>query len=294
MDFFLQLLIGGMVMGGIYALVALGFVLIYKTTGVINFAQGEFLLVGAYVCLALMAQLQLTFWVAFLLTMGVSVLLGLIIERLVLRPMIGKPIISVIMLTIGLSSVLKCLVLLVWGPHDRVYPPVFSQTPLALGNLIISPVYLWALGVTGFFLVLFGLFFRYTAAGLALRAVVSDLQASRSVGIKVGNSFALAWCLAFMLAGGAGVFLGNINVVNVSLSFYGLKVLPAVILGGLDSFAGAIAGGLLIGLLEVLAGAYLDPLVGGGAQEVIPFIVLLIVLLVKPYGLWGKSVSETI
>ncbi|HDS17095.1 MAG TPA: branched-chain amino acid ABC transporter permease [Proteobacteria bacterium] len=294
MDFFLQLLISGMVMGGIYALVALGFVLIYKATGVINFAQGEFLLVGAYVCLALMAQLQLTFWVAFLLTMGVAVLLGLIIERLVLRPMIGKPIISVIMLTIGLSSVLKCLVLLVWGPHDRVYPQDFSQPPLALGNLIISPVCLWALGVTGFFLVLFTLFFRYTTAGLALRAVVSDLQAARSVGIKVKNSFALAWCIAFMLAGGAGVFLGNINVVNVSLGFYGLKVLPAVILGGLDSFVGAVAGGLLIGLVEVLAGAYLDPLVGGGTQEVIPFVVLLIVLLVKPYGLWGRGALETI
>jgi branched-chain amino acid transport system permease protein len=294
MDFFLQLLVSGIVVGSIYALVALGFVLIYKATGVINFAQGEFLMVGAYVCLGMVTTLHIPFWVAFFLTMAVTVVLGLIIERVALRPMIGEPIISIIMLTIGLSSVLKCGVQLIWGPNNRVYPQIFSQTPIHIGPVVVSQVYLWSVGFAFLFLLLFTLFFRFSASGIAMRAVADDQQAALSMGISVKKVFAMAWCIAFLVAGVGGIFLGNINGVNISLGFFGLKVFPAVILGGLDSIPGAILGGLIIGILEALTGGYLDPVVGGGTAEVAPFVVLVIILMIKPYGFFGTEEIEKV
>ncbi|RLB64825.1 MAG: branched-chain amino acid ABC transporter permease [Deltaproteobacteria bacterium] len=294
MDFFLQLLVSGIVVGSIYALVALGFVLIYKATGVINFAQGEFLMVGAYVCLGMVTTLHIPFWVAFFLTMVVTVVLGLIIERVALRPMIGEPIISIIMLTIGLSSVLKCGVQLVWGPNNRVYPQIFSQTPIHIGPVVVSQVYLWSVGFAFLFLLLFTLFFRFSSSGIAMRAVADDQQAALSMGISVKKVFAMAWCIAFLVAGVGGIFLGNINGVNISLGFFGLKVFPAVILGGLDSIPGAILGGLIIGVLEALTGGYLDPVVGGGTAEVAPFVVLVIILMIKPYGFFGTEEIEKV
>ncbi len=294
MDFFLQLVVSGIVVGSIYALVALGFVLIYKATGVINFAQGEFLMVGAYVCLGMVTTLHIPFWVAFFLTMVVTVVLGLIIERVALRPMIGEPIISIIMLTIGLSSVLKCGVQLVWGPNNRVYPQIFSQTPIHIGPVVVSQVYLWSVGFAFLFLLLFTLFFRFSSSGIAMRAVADDQQAALSMGISVKKVFAMAWCIAFLVAGVGGIFLGNINGVNISLGFFGLKVFPAVILGGLDSIPGAILGGLIIGVLEALTGGYLDPVVGGGTAEVAPFVVLVIILMIKPYGFFGTEEIEKV
>jgi branched-chain amino acid transport system permease protein len=251
-------------------------------------------MVGAYVCLALVAQLHIPFWIAFVLTMVITVSLGLIIERVALRPMIGEPFISIIMLTIGLSSVLKSAVLIVWGPNNRVYPQIFSQVPIHLGPVVISQVYLWSVGFAILFLALFTLFFRYSSSGIAMRAVADDQQAALSMGISVKKVFAMAWCIAFLVAGVGGVFLGNINVVNVSLGFFGLKVFPAVILGGLDSIPGAIVGGLTIGVLEAMTGGYLDPIIGGGTKEVIPFVVLVIILMVKPYGLFGTEEIEKV
>ncbi len=294
MDFFLQLVVSGIVVGSIYALVALGFVLIYKATGVINFAQGEFLMVGAYICLGMVTTLHIPFWIAFFLTMAVTVVLGMIIEKVALRPMIGEPIISIIMLTIGLSSVLKGAVQVFWGPNNRVYPQIFSQVPLHIGPVVVSQVYLWSIGFAFLFLLLFTLFFRFSSSGIAMRAVADDQQAALSMGISVKKIFAMAWCIAFLVAGVGGVFLGNINGVNISLGFFGLKVFPAVILGGLDSIPGAILGGLIIGVLEALTGGYLDPIIGGGTAEVAPFVVLVIILMIKPYGLFGTEEIEKV
>ncbi len=294
MDFFLQLVVSGIVVGSIYALVALGFVLIYKATGVINFAQGEFLMVGAYICLGMVTTLHIPFWIAFFLTMVVTVVLGMIIEKVALRPMIGEPIISIIMLTIGLSSVLKGAVQVFWGPNNRVYPQIFSQVPLHIGPVVVSQVYLWSIGFAFLFLLLFTLFFRFSSSGIAMRAVADDQQAALSMGISVKKIFAMAWCIAFLVAGVGGVFLGNINGVNISLGFFGLKVFPAVILGGLDSIPGAILGGLIIGVLEALTGGYLDPIIGGGTAEVAPFVVLVIILMIKPYGLFGTEEIEKV
>ncbi|MBN2233368.1 MAG: branched-chain amino acid ABC transporter permease [Deltaproteobacteria bacterium] len=294
MDFLLQLLISGIVVGSIYALVALGFVLIYKATGVINFAQGEFLTVGAYVCLALVAQLQFPFWLAFLFTLVVAVLMGMLIERVALRPMIGEPIISIIMLTIGLSSVLKGGVMMIWGPNNRAYPQIFSQVPIHVGPVVISQIYLWSVGFAALFLLIFTLFFKFSSAGIAMRATADDQQAALSMGISVKKVFGMAWCIAALVSAVGGILVGNINGVNISLGFFGLKVFPAVILGGLDSIPGAIIGGLIIGMLEAIAAGYIDPLVGGGMKEVIPFMVLVVILMVKPYGFFGTEEIEKV
>ncbi|AKS39246.1 ABC transporter permease [Anoxybacillus gonensis] len=294
MAFFLQMLVTGIVVGSVYALVALGFVLIYKSSDAINFAQGEFLLIGTYVCLTLVASYNVPFIAALLLALAFSALLGWSVEKVVLRPFIGKPVISMIMATIGLSSVLAGIVHIIWGHETRVYPPVFSEKPLQFGEVIIAPVYAWSFVIVMIWLMIFTLFFKYSRFGIAMRATADDQQAALSMGISVKTIFAIAWVIAAIVSAVGGVLLGNINGVNSSLSLIGLKVLPVAILGGLDSIPGAIIGGILIGIIESMTGGYLDPLVGGGLKEVIPFVILVIILMVKPYGLFGKKEIERV
>lgn len=294
MDFFLQLVVAGVVIGSIYAIVALGFTLIYKSTGVVNFAQGELLLVGAYICLQLSVEYKLNFVASFLITLVFMFLFGLLIEKIFLRKMIGEPIISIIMLTIGLSSVFKSIVQLVWGTNTRTFENAIPHEPVSLFGINISVVYIFAIGAVSFFLILFTIFFKKSKIGIAMRAVASDQQAALSMGIDVKKIFALSWAIAAVVSTVGGVFLGNINGINTSLSYFGLKVFPVVILGGLDSIGGAIVGGLVIGILENLAGGYIDPLIGGGAKEVFPFIFMTIVLMIKPYGLFGTVEVEKV
>ena len=294
MIFFLQLMVTGLVVGSMYALVALGFVLIYKSSRVINFAQGELVLVGAYVCLILTATYRVPFLLAFAITMAVAILLGLAIERLFLRPMIGEPVLSIIMLTIGLSSLLKGLVEFIWGTETRVYPPIFPSKPVEFGGIVVSQVYLWSFILSAIFLVTFSLFFKFTKSGIAMRAAADDEDAALSMGISIKKIYGMAWAIAALVAGVGGIIIGNINGVNVSLSAIGLNVFPVVILGGLDSIPGAIVGGLVIGILENLAGGYLDPFFGGGVKEIFPFLILVLVLMVKPYGLFGLERIERV
>ena len=294
MEFFIQLIVAGLVIGSVYAMVALGFVLIYKSSRVINFAQGELLLVGAYLCLWLTVDLKIPFFAAFLITLIASIALGFAIEKLFLRPMIGEPILSMIMLTIGLSVLLRGLSIMLWGTDTRVFPEVFPVTPLKLGFVEISQVYLWSLMLSVIFLVLFTLFFKYTNIGIAMRATSDDQTAALSMGISVKRMFATAWAIAGVVASVGGILLGNINGINLSISQFGLKVFPVVILGGLDSIPGAIIGGFAIGLLESLSSGYLDPLFGGGVKEVAPFAILVIVLMIKPYGMFGQERIERV
>ncbi|RAK22111.1 amino acid/amide ABC transporter membrane protein 1 (HAAT family) [Anoxybacillus vitaminiphilus] len=294
MSFFLQMLVTGIVVGSVYSLVALGFVLIYKSSDAINFAQGEFLLVGTYVCLTLVASYHIPFILAVLITLVFSAILGLVVERIVLRPFIGKPVISMIMATIGLSSILAGLVHIIWGHETRVYPKVFSDKPIQLGEVVIAPVYAWSLVIVVVMLVIFTLFFKYSKLGIAMRATADDQQAALSMGISVKTIFAVAWAIAAIVSAVGGVLLGNINGVNSSLSTIGLKVLPVAILGGLDSIPGAIIGGIIIGIIESMTGGYLDPMVGGGLKEVIPFVILVLILMIKPYGLFGKKEIERV
>ncbi len=291
---FLQLLVTGLVVGSIYALVALGFVLIYKASDCINFAQGEFLLVGAYVALWVVTTQNVPFLPAVMLTLCLALALGALVERTVLRPFIGEPIISVIMATIGLASLMRGLTQLIWGTDTMIYPPVFPQEPIYLGEVVISQVYLWSFGLALLLLAIFSLFFKFTTTGIVMRAVADDQQAALSMGISVKKVFAITWAIAALVAAVGGILLGNINGVNSSLAHLGLKVLPVAILGGLDSIPGAILGGFIIGVLENLAGGYLDPIFGGGVKEVVPFVILVIILLVRPYGLFGKEVIERV
>jgi branched-chain amino acid transport system permease protein len=294
-DFLLQLVMNGLVVGSIYALVALGFVIIYKSSSILNFAQGEFLMLGAYVCLAIMTSAPVPFAAAFLLTLAFSVVLGLFLERAVLRPMIGEPVISVIMLTLGLSSILKAVVQGIWGTDTRPFPQVFPTEPLHLGPFPISQGYLWSVGCVAVLLVLFSIFFKYTRAGVAMRAVAFSQQTALSMGISVKRIFALSWSIAAVVSAVGGILLGAVRGgVDGSLAFMGLKVVPVAILGGLDSVVGAIVGGLAIGVLENLSGGYLDPLFGGGVKEVAPFVALVLILMVKPYGLFGKVKIERV
>jgi branched-chain amino acid transport system permease protein len=294
MELFLQLMITGVVIGSIYSLLALGFTLIYKATDVVNFAQGELLMVGAYVCLHLTVAYHIPFIASFIITLIFTFLMGFFIEKIFLRRMIGEPIISIIMLTIGLSSVLKSVVQIFWGTDTLTYPEVFSSEPIVLAGLSVSRVYIYSILAVAVFLGLFSLFFKKSKVGVAMRAVASDQQAALSMGIDVKKIFALSWGIAAVVSSVGGIFLGNINGINTTLSHFGLKVFPVVILGGLDSIVGAIVGGLIIGILENLAGGYIDPLIGGGAKEIFPFIVMVTVLMFRPYGLFGTKEVEKV
>ncbi len=288
-NFFLQLVINGLVVGSVYALVALGFVIIFKSTSVVNFAQGEFLLLGAYISLAVVGQYNVPFWVAAIITLMFSVLLGMLIERLILRPMIGEPVISVIMVTLGLSSVLKAIVQGIWGTDTRPFPEIFPSTPVQIGPLPVSQGYIYSVVCVAILLLLFTLFFKYSRQGIAMRATAFSQQVAQSMGISVRRMFALAWAIAAVVSAIGGILLGGVRGgVDAALAAIGLKVIPVVILGGLDSIIGAIVGGLLVGVLENLAGGYLDPIFGGGVKEVAPFVVLVLILMIKPYGLFGK------
>ena len=288
-NFFLQLVINGVVVGSVYALVALGFVIIFKSTSVVNFAQGEFLLLGAYISLAVVGQTSMPVWLAVVVTWLFSVALGMLIERLILRPMIGEPVISVIMVTLGLSSILKAVVQGIWGTDTRPFPEIFPSTPVQIGPLPVSQGYIYSVVCVAILLLLFTLFFKYSRAGIAMRATAFSQQVAMSMGISVRRMFALAWAIAAVVSAIGGILLGGVRGgVDAALAAIGLKVIPVVILGGLDSIIGAIVGGLLVGVLENLAGGYLDPLFGGGVKEVAPFVVLVLILMIKPYGLFGK------
>jgi branched-chain amino acid transport system permease protein len=295
MDFFLQLVLNGVVIGSIYALVALGFVIIYKSSSILNFAQGEFLVVGAYFCLAITSAAHVPLIAAFALTLLFAAILGVVVERVILRPLIGEPVISVIMVTLGLSSILRAIVQGIWGTDTRPFPSTFPSAPVMLGPVPVSQGYLWSLACVGVLLVLFTSFFRHARAGIAMRATAFSQQVALSMGISVRRIFALSWSIAAVVSAIGGVLLASIRGgVDGSLAFLGLKVVPVAILGGLDSVQGAIVGGVVIGILENLSGGYLDPLLGGGVKEVAPFVALVLILMIKPYGLFGKVHIERV
>ena len=292
MSFFLQLLINGLSIGFLYGLSAMGFVMIFKSSSVLNFAHGELLALGAFFFLAAITWAQLPIPVAFLVTLAGCFVLGFIIERFFLRPLIGEHLIYVIMLTVGLASMFKGLMLLVWGGNLHTYPeflPKFLNIQWDVIN--IPPVYTAALIIGMLFLMLFGIFFKYSSQGIFMRSVADNQKAALSLGVHVQRVFALSWAIAALVAGMSGIVLGVMNGINVhDLSAIGLKVFPVVILGGLDSIGGAIIGGLIIGILETFTGGYLSP----SLRDVVPYIVLVFILMVKPYGLFGLKEIERV
>lgn len=287
MRIFVELVLAGVMVGSIYALVALGWTLIYKCSGVLNLAMGELTLIGAYVCLTYY-QWGFPFPLALAGMLVTGFILGLATERLFLRRMIGEPVLSVIMITVGLSFFFRAVVAIVWGTDTVVFTPaVFPQEPLRFFGMVFGQVYLWSFAAAIALLLGFVWFFTRTRWGISMQATADDEVAALSLGVSVRWVYALAWAIAFMAAGVGGALLGNINGLNISVGTLGLLVLPAVVLGGLNSVPGAIVGGITIGILQNLSDAYIGPLTQGGVKEIAPFVIMIAVLLVRPYGLWG-------
>ena len=290
MDVFLQLTVSGLGTGMIYALAAAGFVVIYKASDVINFTQGDLLLLGTYLIFFAVAQIGLPWSLGVLVTVLMAVLLALVIERLVLRPLIGEPIISMIMVTIGLSSILRGLVSAIWGPAPRSFESFLPAGDIVIGPAVLSAGRLLSIPIALAVLAALGLFFRHTRDGIAMRAIADDQQAALSMGISIPRVFGVAWALAAASAAIGGLMLGAVVGVSPNVASIGLRVFPVVILGGLDSIKGAVIGGAAIGLLEAYTGGY----VGHGLNLVVPYGVLILVLMVRPYGLFGKEIIERV
>lgn len=289
-----QLILSGIMVGAIYSLVAIGVVLIFKSTGIFNIAQGSLLMLGAFLLFAFLVQLSWPLWLSLFLAFLGAIAAGYLIERLALRPLIGQSFLSAFMVTLALIGLLEGLVTLVWGTFGRRYPEFIPPEPIHLGPLVISREYTWSFLIAIGLIVALSLFFKYHRLGLAMRAVAEDHQVAQSTGIRIRTAFSLSWIIASIVATAGGILLATSAGVTVGLQNVGLKSLSVVLLGGLESIPGAIIGGLIVGVLETVAAGYLDPYVGGGVAEVAPFILMIIILLFKPYGLFGEKRIERI
>ena len=294
-DFLVQLLVNGFIIGLLYGVVAMSFVLIYKSSQVVNFAQGEFLLVGAWACWWLLAKFSLPFYIAFLLTLLFMMLFGILVQIIILKPLIGEPIISIIMVTIGLSIFFQAIMNWMFGVFTEPFPQIFSSESLNIFGLNVQTAYLMSGLISIFIMISFALFFKKSKLGLAMRATAFDQQAAQSLGVSIKQVFAAAWAISAMVSAVAGVVFGIVNGISSGIAFMGIKVFPAVILGGLDSVLGAILGGLVIGLLEHLA-HYIDVqfLNIGNLMRIAPFYALIIILMIKPYGFFGTKDIERV
>jgi branched-chain amino acid transport system permease protein len=295
MDLLVQLLANGLIVGSLYGVVAMSFVLIYKATKIVNFAQGDFLLIGAWVCWWLLTKCQLPFYLGMLATLVFMLLLAVALQVCVLRPMIGEPIMSAIMVTIGLSSVFQAAMKWAFGTSLQPFPPIFATQTVRILGLQIQSVYLMSLVVSLAMMAGMAWFFHSARYGLAIRAAAFDQQVAQSLGISVKTVSTTAWAISAIVATVAGVVVAVINGVSAGLAAYGMKVFPAVVLGGLDSIAGAVLGGIIIALLENLA-HFVDSqyLHWGNLYEIAPFYVLIITLMIRPYGLFGTKDIERI
>lgn len=291
MNTFLNLTVYGLSDGAILSLAALGFVLIYKATGVINFAQGEFLLIGAYTLYSAFVVFRLPMVVAVIVGVVFAIALGVVIERLVLRPLIGENAISVIMVTIGLGALLRAVVQLIFGTRPVSQPALLPRTPIELLPGTFVPLNrLLVILIAAVVLAVFTTFFRRSRHGIAMRAVADDQQAALTMGISVRRIFAMAWALAALSALVGGILLGDVTEVSGRLATFGLFVFPVVILGGLDSVPGTIVGGLTIGLTAQYVSGYGDP----GLAQIAPYLLLIAILMVRPYGLFGEPRIERV
>ncbi len=294
-ELLLHFLINGLIIGTLYGVVAMCFVLIYKASQVVNFAQGEFLLIGAWVCWWILTDLQVPFVWGFILTLVFMLVFGVLLQVVVLRPMIGEPVISVIMVTIGLSIFFQALMKWLFGVFVQPFPPIFETKAVNILGLNVQTVYLMSMAISVVIMAAFAWFFKFSRIGLAMRATAFDQQVAQSLGISIKQVFAISWAISAMVSAVAGVTVGIVNGVSSELSFFGIKVFPAAILGGLDSIVGSIVGGLVIGLLENVAefvdGQWLN---WGNLITVAPFYALILILMLKPYGLFGTEEIERV
>ena len=297
-NFFFEVLIGGLLSGVMYALVAIGFVLIYKASGVFNFAQGAMVFFAALTCVGIMDKFGLSLWLAIPLTMVTMIVLGMAIERVVLRPLVNQPEITLFMATIGLTFFIEGLAQLMWGSQVHKLDLPIEDVPMPFlmdhFNIIISQFDVVAAGICALLVICLALLFSKTKVGRALRAVADDHQAALAVGIPLQRIWAVVWGVAGLVAMVAGLLWGARNGVQFALTFIALKALPVLILGGFTSVPGAIVGGLIIGASEKLAEVYLGPMVGGGIEGWFPYVLALLFLLVRPEGLFGEKIIRRI
>ena len=293
-QFFALLLSNGILIGLMYSLIALGFVLVYKATDAINFAQGEFVMIAGFVVVGFLISYGAPLWLSLVAALLAMIAFGFGLERAMLRKLIGRPIIAVVMATIGLAAVLRGLGPLLWGADTKPLVLPIGDEPILLEPLFIPPIQLVGATVSLLFLGLFGWFFLKSRKGIAMRAVADSQQVAMAMGINVERYFALAWAMTGVVSALGGVIWGNMLGVDVHLSLVGLKVFPVVILGGLDSIPGAIVGGLIVGVVENVAAGYIDPFVGGGTKDFAPYVVMIIALMVRPYGIFGKQIIERV
>ena len=294
MDELGQFVVTGLMVGMVYALIALGFTLIWKSSSVANLALGQMVLISSWFTYGMLVQLGIPLWLGLVLVIIFAVLLGWLMERMVMRPLIGQPILSLVTITLGVAFFLEGVVSLVWPISTAALPSIFPDEPIHIGTAVVSQEYLWAAAIS---LVLFGmltLFFRYHKMGVAMRATADDQMAVWACGIPVTRIFSVSWILACVLAAVGGVLMSSIGGITFGLVETGLKSFSVVILGGLDSFLGVIIAGPIIGLAENLGGGYLTPLTWPGIKDVIPFIIIIIVLFIMPYGLFGQERIERI
>jgi branched-chain amino acid transport system permease protein len=293
-QFTLVLLTNGVMIGLMYALIALGFVLIYKATDAINFAQGEFVMFAGFLAAGAAGIAGAPFWVCALVAIAGMVVLGFGLERVVLRPLIGRPVIAVVMATIGLAAVLRGSATLAFGAGNRSIELPIGDEPVILGPVMLSPVQLVGAGVSIVFLAVFTWFFLKSRIGIAMRAVADSQQVAMAMGIDVRRYFALAWAMAGIVSALGGVVWGAMLSVDNQLALVGLKVFPVVILGGLDSVVGAVVGGLIVGIVENLAAGYFDPYVGGGTKDFAPYVLMIVALMIRPEGIFGRRRIERV
>jgi len=291
MNFFLLVVMEGLAIGSIFSIVALGFVLIYKSSKVLNFAQGELLMLGAYLGFTFITLFKLPLVLGVFLTFTLSAAVGILIERFVIDRMIGKSILSLIMATIGLAYLLQSLVLIFWGPQTKPFAAIFPTKPLKIYQAVVPQSSIWVLAISVGFMFLFYFFFKYSRRGIAMRATANDQVAAFGVGINVKWILAIAWGISALVSTFGGIILAQMYGLSTNLNYIGLKVFPVVILGGLDSIPGAIIGGFIIGLLDSFSRGYLGAYFAADL-EVVPFVVLILILFVKPYGLFGTARIE--
>jgi branched-chain amino acid transport system permease protein len=299
MPYFLQLVFAGIALGCIYALIGLGFSIIFKASEVINFAQGGLLLVGAYIVSAGVFQWHLPFLLALLLGIVITILIGVLFERFALRKMIGRPVFSLLMITIGLDIILRRIVIVVWGSQ-----PIPATSPFGVtsgfdrGGVHFGSDELWTIGITVVLCAVLFFFFRFTKYGLAMRATALDQEAALAVGINIRTVYALAWGIAAAIATLGGVFLAISKfAIDPTLGSIALLAFPAIILGGMDSVSGAVIGGIVIGLARNITAGYeshVEAVLGAGFHDITPYLIMILILLVRPYGLFGTRKVERI
>jgi len=285
-----QQIISGLALGCVYGLIALGFVLIFKATQVINFAQGEMMMIGAFVAYTLIAMLHVPFLLAFFLTPIICGGLGILLERVLIRPLLRESVVSIIMVTIGLSITLRAFAGMIWSYDTLDFPHPFSDQGVQIGGIVMAPIYIWVILITVGLVFLLYTFFKFTTIGISLQASAQNPLASLLMGISVKRVYSLTWAISGMVGAVAGIIVVPISFLNCNMGFLGLKAFPAAVIGGFNSIPGAIVGGVIIGISENLAGIYL-PL---WFKDIFAYVIMLLVLMIRPEGIFGTHAQKKV